>query len=59
MTPELVTDAGFHLQWLRLSDGGAWMVRVYDEGGTFIDGSVQDDPGDALLALAERLLPKA
>lgn len=53
-----LADAGFHLQWLRLSEGGAWLVRVFDEDGAFIDGSIQDDPGDALLAVAERLLPK-
>jgi hypothetical protein len=42
-------DAGFDVQWLRLSKGGAWMVQVYDREGNWIDGSVQDDPQDALL----------
>jgi hypothetical protein len=50
-------DAGFDLQWLRLSEGGAWMVRVFDRHGTWIDGSIQDDPQEALLAVCERLLP--
>jgi hypothetical protein len=50
-------DAGFDVRWLRLSEGGAWMVRVYDREGSYIDGSVQDDPQDALLAVSERLLP--
>ena len=50
-------DAGFDLKWLRLSSGGAWMLQVYDDQGTFIDGSIQDDPQDALLAVSERLLP--
>jgi hypothetical protein len=50
-------DAGFDLQWLRLSEGGAWMVRVFDRQGTWIDGSIQDDPQEALLAVCERLLP--
>jgi hypothetical protein len=27
-------DAGFDLQWLRLPEGGAWMVRVFDRQGT-------------------------
>jgi hypothetical protein len=42
---------------LRLSEGGAWMVRVFDRQGTWIDGSIQDDPQEALLAVCERLLP--
>jgi hypothetical protein len=50
-------DAGFEIVWLRLSPGGAWMVRVYDRDGNWTDGSIQDDPVDALLAVAERLLP--
>ncbi len=50
-------DAGFDVQWLRLSDQGKWMVRVFDRQGKFIDGSIQDDPADAILAVAERLLP--
>lgn len=50
-------DAGFDLQWLQLSPGGAWMVRAYDRDGNWIAGSVQDDPQDALLAVSERLLP--
>jgi len=37
-------DAGFNLKWLRLSSAGAWMLQVYDDQGTFIDGSIQDDP---------------
>jgi len=50
-------DAEFRLEWLRLSEGGAWMVRVYDEKGTFVAGSIQDDPQDAILAVAEQLAP--
>ncbi len=52
-----LADAGLSLEWLRLSSGGAWMVRVYDRDGEFIDGSIQDDPQDAILAVSERLLP--
>jgi hypothetical protein len=51
-------DAGFNVQWLELSPGGAWMIRVFDREGKWIDGSVQDSPADALLAVAERLLPR-
>jgi hypothetical protein len=50
-------DAGFDLQWQRLSKDGAWMIWVFDRQGTFIDGSIQDDPQEALLAVCERLLP--
>jgi len=50
-------DAGFDVQWLELSEGGGWMVRVFERQGTWIDGSIQDDPQEALLAVCERLLP--
>ena len=33
------------------------MVRVFDRDGTFCDGALADDPADAILAVAERLLP--
>jgi hypothetical protein len=33
------------------------MIWVFDRQGIFIDGSIQDDPQDALLAVSERLLP--
>lgn len=56
-TVATLEDAGYEVQWLRLSEGGAWMVRVFDREGDFIDGAIQDDPTDALLAVAERLLP--
>ena len=54
-----LTDAAYSLQWLRLSDGGAWMVQVFDAAGEPVEISVQDDPQDALLAVAHRLLPDA
>jgi hypothetical protein len=50
-------DAGFDVTWLRLSEGGAWMVRVFDRDGVFVDGGIADDPQDAILAVCERLLP--
>jgi DNA-directed RNA polymerase subunit RPC12/RpoP len=50
-------DAGFDVQWLRLSDSGPWMVRVFDRQGNFVDGSVQESSQDAILAVCERLLP--
>jgi hypothetical protein len=48
-------DGGFDLQSQRLSKDGAWMIWVFDRQGTFVDGSIQDDPQDALLAVCERL----
>jgi hypothetical protein len=52
-----LADAHYSLQWLRLSGGGAWMLRVLDPEGDFRDGAISDDPQEALLAVAERLLP--
>ena len=50
-------DAHFHVQWLRLSEGGAWMVNVLNEAGECIDTALADNPEEAILAVAERLLP--
>jgi hypothetical protein len=33
------------------------MIWVFDRQRTFIDGSIQDDPQEALLVVCERLLP--
>ena len=52
-----LADAEYSLQWLRLSDGGAWMLRVFDRSGITVDLAAADDPQEALLAVAERLLP--
>jgi hypothetical protein len=48
--------AGFRLLWERLSEGGAWMLRVYVEG-ELVDIAVHDDPETVILAVADRLLP--
>jgi hypothetical protein len=50
-------EMGYRLKWARLSVGGAWMLQVFNDGDDFIDGAIQDSPDDALLAVAERLLP--
>jgi phage FluMu protein Com len=55
---EELEDAGYDVSWLQLSPGGAWMVRVFDRGGEFIDGAVADDPVDAILEVCERLVPR-
>jgi ribosomal protein S27E len=52
-------DAGFSVAWLRLSEGGAWMVRVFDRDGAWLDGAIADDPEEAILAVSERLLPRS
>lgn len=49
-----VADKTYVLQYLRLSDSGAVMLRVFDEAG-YLEGTVQDNPQDAVLAVAERL----
>lgn len=53
----VLEDAGYDVQWVRLSEGGAWLVRVFDRSGDFIDGAMADDPQDAILAVSEKLLP--
>jgi DNA-directed RNA polymerase subunit RPC12/RpoP len=55
--PLPLETAGFDLQWLRLSDDGAWMVQVYNRQRTLVDCAINDDPEDAFLAVVERLLP--
>jgi hypothetical protein len=42
---------------LQVSDGSAWLVRVFDREGRFIDRAVADDPEEAVLAVAERPSP--
>jgi hypothetical protein len=50
-------EAYYRIHWQRLSKGGAWLLGVYNEAGELADVSAADDPQDALLAVAERLLP--
>jgi hypothetical protein len=52
-------DAGFDVQWLELTPGGAWMVRVFNRQGDFIDGAAGDDLQDVLFEVFERLLPRS
>ena len=56
---ETLEDAGFDLQWLRLSERGPWLVRVFDRQGDLIDVAEANDPRGrgATLAVSERLLP--
>jgi hypothetical protein len=49
---------GRHLRWTELPEpSGAWMLEVLDAEGKLIDGGMGDDPEEALLEVAERLLP--
>lgn len=61
LSPEVVKstleELEYRLEWLRLSTGGAWMLRVYGPTGEWVDGAIQDTPADALLAVAESVLP--
>jgi hypothetical protein len=49
----------FELHWHSLSDQpGMWMVQVFDSQGALLDSGVGDDAQDAILGVAERLLPR-
>jgi hypothetical protein len=49
-------EAGFSVSWWELSEGGPAMVRVF-KGDEYADGSIADDPQDAILAVIESLIP--
>jgi bacterioferritin-associated ferredoxin len=50
-------EAGYKVVWYCYSDG-LYLVQVYDENtGELIDAGGGDDPVDALLEVAQRLLP--
>ena len=49
-------EVGFLLKWDQLTENGEWMLRVY-RGEELVDASVAGDKQDALLAVAESLLP--
>lgn len=53
-----LADLRISLRWLQLSPSGAWLVQVVDQAGNLIDMAAADDPQDALLSVAERLLPQ-
>jgi hypothetical protein len=56
VVPQL-EELTYRVEWWRLTDGGAWLVRVLDPSGEVLDMATADSPTDALLAVAERLLP--
>ena len=49
-------EVGFLLKWDQLTENGEWMLRVY-RGDELVDAAVALDKQDALLAVAESLLP--
>jgi phage FluMu protein Com len=49
-------EVGFLLKWDQLTENGEWMLRVY-RGDDLVDAAVALDKQDALLAVAESLLP--
>jgi phage FluMu protein Com len=49
-------EVGFLLKWDQLTENGEWMLRVYRDED-LVDASVAVDKQDALLAVAESLLP--
>lgn len=62
-TPELVAEQtaglaefGFRVVWYRMPDG-LYLIQVYDDNETLLDGGGGDDPEEMLLEVAERLLP--
>jgi hypothetical protein len=55
---ELLRTHARQLRWTEpAGPGGPWQLQVFDAEGNFIDGGMGDDLEDALLAVAERLLP--
>lgn len=54
-----VEDLNYRVEWWRLTEDGAWLVRVFDPSDVLVEAAVAvaDSPADALLAVAERLLP--
>lgn len=50
---------GYRVEWFGLTTERrkTWMVQVRDDDGNLLDAGVGDDPQDAILGVAERLLP--
>jgi hypothetical protein len=54
-----MTEYGFRLRWIEMgtTDTPMWMVEVYDSDGNFLMSGFGDDREDAILGVAEELLP--
>jgi hypothetical protein len=57
-TGELAVETGRQLTWYRYRDG-MFLVLVHDDAGNLIAAGGGNDPEEALLEVAERLLPRA
>lgn len=49
-------EFGFRVVWYRTPDG-LYLVQVFDDDGTLLDGGGGDDPVEAFIEVAARLLP--
>jgi hypothetical protein len=49
---------GYGIRWTEpTGPKGSWLLEVFDSEGNLVDGGMGDDPVDAILGVAERLLP--
>ncbi len=56
---ETLESIGRRVSWYRPTDEhGLWMVEVYDDAGTLLANGVGNDREDALLGIAEDILPR-
>ena len=55
--PDLIDAHTFILRWQRTEQQGVWMVQAYDGAGKLLGMGLGDDREDALLELAEHLMP--
>ena len=49
-------EHGYTVTWYRYPDG-LFLVQVHDQNGMLLDAGGGDDPVDAILEVAEKLLP--
>ncbi len=56
---ETLNSIGRRVNWYRPTDDhDLWMVEVYDDAGTLLGSGVGDNREDALLGIAEDILPR-
>jgi hypothetical protein len=56
-TDSLALTTRRSLWWIQLTERPTWMVEVVDEAGELLSVGVGDDPVEALVGVAEHLLP--
>jgi hypothetical protein len=52
----LLLEVGYRVEWYVTSDG-LYIVKIFNDAGEMLDGGGGDDPEEALLEVAEHLLP--